>query len=162
LGHFIQAIVAPESTARRLIGRWPELSACTHNGKHILFPIDAEVIDAKVAPNKTPQESDETFMLLTVGLKRLLADISEHGILAYVETEYHGGQGGQGAMVIQDGQEIMSPEWSESDTINKALRLLGIGSTKTEDEFLMLGLGMARNNDDLLDRLTPWKPKTIA
>lgn len=56
----------------------------------------------------------------------------------------------------------MSPEWSESDTINKALRLLGIGSTKTEDEFLMLGLGMARNNDDLLDRLTPWEPKTIA
>ena len=65
-------------------------------------------------------------------------------------------------MVIQDGKEIMPPEWSESDTINKALRLLGIGSTNKEDEFLMLGLGMGRNNDDLLDRLTPWKPKTIA
>lgn len=103
LGHYIQAIVAPESTARRLIDRWPELSACTHNGKHILFPIDAELIDAKIAPNKTLQETDETFMLLTVGLRRLLAEASVDGILAYVETEYHGGQGGQGAMVIQDG-----------------------------------------------------------
>ena len=162
LGHYIQAIVAPESTARRLIDRWPELSACTHNGQHILFPIDAELIDAKIAPITTPQETDDTFMLLTVGLHRLLVDTSRGGILAYIETEYFGGQGGQGAMVIQDGQEIMPPEWSESDSINKALRLLGIGSTKTEDEFLMLGLGMARNNDDLLDRLTPWKPKTIA
>lgn len=126
MGHYIQAIVAPESTARRLLDRWPELSARTHNGHHILFPIDADLIDAKIAPDTTLQETDETFMLLTVGLRRLLAETSEDGILAYIETEYFGGQGGQGAMVIQDGQEIMPPEWSESDTINKALRLLGL------------------------------------
>jgi hypothetical protein len=162
LGHFIQTIVAPESSARRLLDRWPKLSGCTHYGQHILFPIDAELIDAKITADTTPQESDETFMLLTVGLHRLLTEISEDGILAYIETEYFGGQGGQGAMVIRDGQEIMPPEWSESDTINKALRLLGLESSNAEDEFLMLGLGMARNNEDLLDRLTPWKPKTIA
>lgn len=76
--------------------RWPELSACTHTGQHILFPIDAELIDAKIAPNTSPNETDETFMLLNVGLRRLLADVSVDGILAYVETEHHGGQGGQG------------------------------------------------------------------
>lgn len=161
MGHFIQAIVAPVSTARRLIDRWPELSACTHNGQHILFPIDSQLIDAKIGPNITPQETDQTFTLRTVELRRLLAKLSADGILAYVETEYHGGQGGQGAVVIQDGKEIMPPEWSESDTINRALRLLGVGSTNTEDEFLMLGLGMSRDNDDLLDQLTPWKPKSI-
>lgn len=162
MAHFIQAIVAPVNTAMRLIDQWPELSGCTHNGQHVLFPVDAESIDAKIASKTMPRETDETFMLLSAGLHRLLVDISEDGILAYVETEYFGGQGGQGAMVIQDGQEIMPPEWSESNTINRALRLLGIESTNSQDEFLMIGLGMARNNNDLLKRLTPWKPKIIA
>jgi hypothetical protein len=162
LGHFIHAIVAPESTARRLIERWPELSACTHNGKHILFPINAELVDAKVAPDATPQETEETFILLTAGLRRLFADVSVDGILAYIETEYHGGQGGQGGMVLKNGQEVMPPEWAGSDMINKALKLLGVRSTMTEDEFLVVGLGMARNNANLLELLMPWQPKTIA
>lgn len=145
-----------------MIDRWPELSACTHNGQHILFPLDAELIDAKIAPKLSPLLTAEPFMLLTARLRRLLVDLSMDGILAYIETEYFGGRGGQGAVVIQDGQEIMPPEWAESDTINKALRRLGIGSTNTEDEFLRLGLGQARNNNDLLAQFTPWKPKTIA
>jgi hypothetical protein len=95
-------------------------------------------------------------------MKRLLAGASVSGPLAYLETEYFGGQGGQGAVVFENGVEIMPPEWAESNTINRALRLIGVRASSSKDEFLSVGLGMARNNDDFIGRLSRWEPNEDA
>ncbi len=56
----------------------------------------------------------------------------------------------------------MAPEWAESDTINRALRLIGVRASTSQDEFLVVGLGMVRNNDDFAGGLSQWEPNEVA
>ncbi len=78
-------------------------------------------------------------MLLTAGFRGLLAELSRSGRLAYIETEYFGGTGGQGAAVYEGGAEIMPPTWAESGVINRALGLLGVGGLSTHSHSALLG-----------------------
>jgi hypothetical protein len=112
-------------------------------------------------------------MLLTDGLHDLLLDLSRFGPLAYIETEYFGGTGGQGAVVYSGREVVMGPEWHDSGPISRALGLIGVkrrpvgGRFSTlglralgligvkrcpvGDRFSALGLGAYRSNDDLID-----------
>jgi len=109
------------------------------------------VIDARIAPDTAPTETDDDFMLLTNGFRSLLRTLSNGGLLAYVETEYFGGVGGQGALVCREGNEIMPPTWQKSGTINDALKLIGLKRGSYTDEFVAVGLGLVRRNDDILE-----------
>ena len=151
MGHCIHAIVAPIETADSIAERWPELPRLDRDNGFSVFPIDAELIDDKIAPVKTPTETGDEFMLLTDGFRNLLSSISRDGQLAYVETEYFGGVGGQGALVCRDGEEIMMAAFANSGMINKALRLIGVRRGLLADEFTVAGFSEVRNNDDLLD-----------
>ena len=71
--------------------------------------------------------------------------------LAYVETEYHGGMGCQGAVVCSNGKIIMPPEHGDGPggPVSKAIRLLGLKSSlPSVDEFAEAGLDQFRSNDD--------------
>jgi hypothetical protein len=92
-------------------------------------------------------------MLLTAGFKSLLKTLSCGGQLAYVETDYFGGVGGQGALVCRDGEEIMSPTWRNYGTINKALKLIGLRRGVFADRFTVAGFAQIRANDDILGQI---------
>jgi hypothetical protein len=151
MSHCICLLVAPVAAASRISEHWPELPRLDREDGYSLFPVDAELIDAKISPDKTPQESGNEFMLLTHRFRQLLQLLSEGGELAYVETEYWAGVGGQGALVCRDGHEIMAPTWSESGTINEALMLIGVQRGRFADRFDAVGLADVRGNDDLLE-----------
>ena len=105
MGHCIHVIVAPTSTADSISEQWPELPRLDRANGFAIFPIDADLIDARIAPDKTPTETGDEFMLLTNGFRVQLRKLSLGGQLAYVETEYFGGNGGQGALVCRDGDD---------------------------------------------------------
>jgi hypothetical protein len=90
-------------------------------------------------------------MLLTDAFQDLLRELSHLGPIAYVETDYFGGIGGQGAAVYADRQVRMKPLWGESGPINRALKLLGVKRGLLRDGFSALGLGAYRSNGDLID-----------
>jgi hypothetical protein len=108
------------------------------------------LIDARIAPDETPVTTGNEFKLLTDGLRALLKTLSRDGQLAYIETDYFGGVGGQGALVCRAGEEIMSPTWQKSGAINKALKLIGLPRGILADRFAAAGFAQIRNNDDLL------------
>jgi hypothetical protein len=68
--------------------------------------------------------------------------------VAYVETEYFGGEGTQAATVWDRGATIFGPAEAEAGPINQALRRLGVERTAGEDEFDKVGLGRHRRNED--------------
>jgi len=150
MGHFIHAIVAPAETADAIAECWPELPRLDRGNGYAVFPVDAKLIDEKITPDKTPTVTGDEFMLLTDGFRRMLQSLSDGGQLAYVETEYFGGAGGQGALVYRDKEQILMPMFSESGMINKALRLIGIRRGLLADEFTVVGFAEVRNNDGLL------------
>jgi hypothetical protein len=72
------------------------------------------------------------------------------GPIAYIETEYFGGVGWQGAAVYSGGETVMVPGWRESGPIDRALRLIGVKCLLLRDRFQALGLEAYRSNDDLI------------
>jgi hypothetical protein len=150
MGHCIHAIVAARPTADVISAAWPELPRLDRDNGFAVFAVDAELIDARIAPDETPVTTGNEFKLLTDGLRALLKTLSRDGQLAYIETDYFGGVGGQGALVCRAGEEIMSPTWQKSGAIDKALKLIGLPRGILADRFAAAGFAQIRNNDDLL------------
>lgn len=111
------------------------------------LPLDDENLEKVVGP--TDDEPIGTWQYLTPSLIDLLRTASKIGGLAYVETEYFGGIGGQGAAVFLAGEITFDPQCAEQGVINKALALLGVSShPECVDAFEAIGLDRHRSNDD--------------
>lgn len=153
MGHHVQAIIVPMASADAISQAWPELPRANLNGGFVAFPVDADLIDNRIAPDVTPGTADNQLILLTNGFHEQLRILSCQSQLAYVETDYFGGVGGQGALVMRDGKEIMPPTWRTSGAINDALALIGVRRKLMRDEFDTVGLGDIRSNDDLVEMI---------
>ena len=90
-------------------------------------------------------------------LLQVVADRSGATGLAYVEAEFFGGTGEQGAVLYRNGQLEWLSEYatigraSTVTPISQALQRLGVSRGKFADEFDAAGLGRHRNMDDWLD-----------
>ena len=65
------------------------------------LPLDEHNLNKVVGPEKG--DAIAGFNYLTAGLIEVLRQCSQSGDLAYIETEYSGGDGTQGAVVFQTG-----------------------------------------------------------
>ena len=149
MGHCIQALVATPDIADHLRTTYPQLPCVSAGQGFAILPIDAGFIDS--VTEARPPESTNAFMLLTDAFQDFLRDLSRFGRVAYIETEYFGGVGGQGAAVYSGRQVIMEPEWGESGSINRALKLIGVSRRLLGDRFSALGLEAYRSNDDIVE-----------
>jgi len=91
------------------------------------------------------------FRFLDAKLVRLLIDASQIDTVAYVETEYFGGDGGEGAIVARGGKIVFGPAEGEG-SINAALQLLGAKKEGGRDEFDSIELGRFRSNEDWIEQ----------
>ena len=73
--------------------------------------------------------------------------LSLDGPVAYVETNYFGGSGDQGAVVWARHQRVFGPARAEENVIHEALALLGDEVRSSADRFEALGLGSRRSSD---------------
>jgi hypothetical protein len=80
----------------------------------------------------------------------LMAATTTGGGLAYVETEYWGGSGGQSAMACVAGRTVAGPSRSRGagGPINAALQAIGVNRTERDDAFDAIGLGHRRSMAD--------------
>ncbi|MFF5370200.1 hypothetical protein [Streptomyces sp. NPDC013187] len=95
------------------------------------------------------------FQRLPGGFEKLLADWSAAGPVAYVEAEYFGGVGEQGAAVWDGGGVVLGPLRVEEgepfapagSPVSQALRRLGVVRGADQDEFTAVGLDRRRHTD---------------
>eukprot|EP00112_Aurelia_sp_Birch-Aquarium-sp1_P007377 Seg18025.1 transcript_id=Seg18025.1/GoldUCD/mRNA.D3Y31 product="hypothetical protein" protein_id=Seg18025.1/GoldUCD/D3Y31 len=81
-----------------------------------------------------------------------LKELSRSCKVAYVETDYFGGQGSQGAVVYDEGECVYGPVENDERPISDALKLLGVETREGEyDEFEAVGLCQYRDNDDWIE-----------
>jgi hypothetical protein len=83
-----------------------------------------------------------------------LRELSRRGRVAYVEAEYHGGDGEQRS-IVWDGGGARSEAEEGSFAINSALISLGVTRTDDADPFDALGLGRHRSVDDWIESVRP-------
>lgn len=88
------------------------------------------------------------FQCLSKDAEKLAVSASAKGAIAYLETEYFGGDGAQTAIVWDEGKVVYGPCVRSEGTINAALRILGVEAKRGQDEFLTVGLGLVSSNED--------------
>lgn len=114
----------------------------------LILPVTDDGFDAIVDSQGPSEPAAEEFWRLTKALCALAQACSQFGPIAYVETDYFGGSGTQGAAAWELGKEIMAPtvSWS-TGPINTALNAIGLAPSKDLDEFETLGLHTVRRMD---------------
>jgi hypothetical protein len=89
---------------------------------------------------------------LSSSLKKTISELSASGPMAYIETDYFGGTGTQGATVYDKGQCVMSAVTAESGPVSRALAMFGVIRLPNHlDEFESAGLNRHRNNEDWIE-----------
>ena len=74
--------------------------------------------------------------------------LSGSGPVAYIETNYFGGGGDQGAIVWIGRRRAYGPKRDGSNVVSEALARLGVQRDGLQDEFDALGLGTYRSPAD--------------
>jgi hypothetical protein len=137
MGHYITGLIARREVLGRLGGAFAVQPCFALEEDMAFMPLERENLD-EVTGLHTENAMDE-FYYLTDRLIELLRSASHAGETAYIETDYHGGYGGQGAAVLRDGEIIGAPEWGEGGAINRALAKLGVTPRPGLDAFDTVG-----------------------
>jgi hypothetical protein len=149
MGHFVTGIIG-KSDILAIFARQKSLSAPVSLFAGLaLLPLRDEELDSFLPLPLTGLRKG--FNYLSDQLLGILTDLSSHDIVMYFETEYFGGIGAQGAVVMLHGRPIYGPRSAELGPINEALTLLGVEVQPPAcDEFDTVGLGRYRSTEDWL------------
>ena len=139
MSHTIQAILG----AREVLAHAAELGLTSEVqeldvGMGWIAVTDA-VLDRLTERVERTAAPDARFARLGWGLPELLVELSAHGPIAYVETEYVGRIGEQAATVYDAGRRTI-----ETCRVNEALRAVGVVARADQDEWDTVGLGANR------------------
>lgn len=155
MSHMIAAFVAERPAAEavaRAIGGAP-IFRLRHDA-FLVVPVTDDAFDAVFAARGESEPVNPEFWRLTQALAEIANECSAHGAIAYVETDYFGGAGVQGAAAWRDGRVIVPPATDEAGPINAALAAVGLMPANGCDAFDTLGLGAVRRMD-AFDDMTP-------
>jgi hypothetical protein len=168
MGHHLHAVVGPKATILEFGSRWADAARVLELEQGFaLVPLTeflhdniVELVDLK-KPDPFPG-----FELLSASVEFALRDVSRLGPIAYIETDYIGGQGFQRAIAWKQGKLLVGPFLSESfwdETgvktkppgergINRILTALGVWTRGTADPFEMIGLHKLRDTDRAFEK----------
>lgn len=144
MGHCVTAIIANLPVIENLLKTYPLVSAELRDGWH-LIPLDDEDLDSF---GFDYSQIVSGFNYLAPALFELCAEQSRTGPLVYFETDYWGGMGGQQAVAFSNGEAIPPTPMTTRNSINTALRCVGITAGDRLDEFDYMGLGKHRYCSD--------------
>ncbi|MCW1915946.1 hypothetical protein OJ996_20325 [Luteolibacter sp. GHJ8] len=143
MGHCVTALIANQNISAYLRENHSLAAVDLGKGWH-LVPLDDDDLDNLGLDFSTVLDG---FNYLSPSLRDFMIELSGLGALAYVETEYFGGEGGQAAAAFKEGRLLATPS-AEERAINRALRSIGIFAPEGLDEFDHIGLSRHRHTSD--------------
>jgi hypothetical protein len=168
MGHNVELFAGPELAITRLTARWPrtKIYRLTPKAQLLAVPLDPDSFENDPAlPGAGVAERWGDPSKATAEEIAAVAPLSAGTALAYLATNYFGGNGYQGAILWLDGACAFGPfmHWSDRGVplpltdrpINRALRGLGLERADALDEFDAFGLGNYRRYEDFMERAFP-------
>ena len=147
--HSVHLIIGKGASVTTFLQQWPAARVVDLLAGWQAIPVD-EALYAAIEARHPAATRPPGLDVSPLGLSEALAAAtSKGGSLAYVETEYFGGTGGQAATAFVDGHEVVAPQSAKgAGPINQALRRIGVTRTAADDEFDTIGLGERRTMTD--------------
>lgn len=149
VGYALEAFLAPPAVARQIAAEVGGTRAVDLYAQFALVPLGRNAVSA-LSPGDEEVMSLLTAQPLPERLADLLRRVSLQGPVAYVEADFFGGIGTQGAIVFDRGEVVFGPvvdprpvpvHPSQGRAINQALRMMGVDRGSAVDEFAALDLG---------------------
>jgi hypothetical protein len=111
---------------------------------------------APIVPEQYPLGDDEPagpgdLIYCPGSIADAAALVSRHGLVGWMESDYHAGIGESRAALWRDGAFVPMPE------VNPLLRELGVACTAGLDEWDTVGLGGLRASESAYEKATPVK-----
>jgi hypothetical protein len=113
-----------------------------------LIPFTEELFDQ--INNFETGRNIQTFEYLTTTVEDNILKIVSSKLIAYVEAEYFGGEGGQVGIIWTGGRRMAQFKYGQ-DVINAVLKHFGVIAEKDKDEFDTLGFRRHRDTADWMD-----------
>ncbi|HEU4559602.1 MAG TPA: hypothetical protein VFS20_17250 [Longimicrobium sp.] len=160
MSYVLRAIIAPEHVLSRPLAWLADSRVIALPQGMAMIPL-SRALREQYGPSERPwlyEKHGETW--LPQALVPVLEELSRHGTVAYVESEYHGGDGEQCSIVWRDGERIDAEHGSYA--VNSALGRLGVEREEGRDLFDTLGLGRQRSVEDWLEPPAPPRPGPAA
>lgn len=163
--HCIRAFIGKDEVIKHFESNWVKANAIKlPQGYSMIFLTDEfydDIIEL-INSNRGADNSD-IFECLSPSICELLQQESRLGRLAYIETEYFGGEGSQVAILFENGKIIVpacktETHWRQTgnrflkrpegeSAINIVLKQFGVYKEKNMDEFDSTRLGNYRRMD---------------
>jgi hypothetical protein len=147
MGHSLQALITKFSILRDFASEYDNAIVVNLEVQSMgLLPLSFAFLD-EIKPDEQKGEFPYTGLVrLTKHLETIILPLSNEYPIAYIQTEYFGGVGEQGAIAWHMEKIVYPPSivWGIGP-INMALKKLGVNQKDGLDEFDTLGLGKFRN-----------------
>ncbi|QGZ95049.1 hypothetical protein [Terricaulis silvestris] len=145
MGHHITGVIAKAEICRALSLKWGGRAICALEQGFGFLPLDYQNLRSVKDADVTG--AFEKFVYLTPNLVIAFSEASRECEFAYIETEYHGGAGAQGAVLFRNGAVSWGPVQGDIGPINNVLKLVGVSKGEKHDEFEAVGLVDFRSNE---------------
>lgn len=148
MGHFLKAFIGQKDSLTPIQEKYNSSKLVDLNNQISMISMTDELFDEMNKLETSPEISSFEFLTENIEKKTLeLIGIKE---LAYVESEFFGGQGGHIGLIWKNGQRDFVGDFKRS-TMNEILKKLGVIKTGTKDEFETIGLDKHRQTEDWVE-----------
>ncbi len=142
MGYQLEAIIGKEQTLGLLASGFKNAQVVALAQGMAIIPLTDELYDEIADGGEV-----DHFYKLSPGIEAWTARISAVAPIAYIEADFLGGFGTQGAVAWRDGSRALGPIHAP-DAINQTLRFFGVQVNGVRDEFEAVGLHRHRHTDD--------------
>lgn len=143
MGHCIHAIIGNHESIHKIADDWFQANEIQLPQGFGMILCTNRLLDDIAELMETENESGEPCFpeldYFDISVKELMEQYSFRTKLAYIETDYFGGNGTQSGVLYENGKVAIAPKSGEG-TINALLKELGVWRTPDKDEFDMLEL----------------------
>ncbi len=147
--HQVQAFVGARTILELIQRQFAQSCVVDLDQGLALLPLSDELYDA--IPGDLAAAPEGGFVLLAPKIVELLKQTSTYGVVGYFETNYHGGDGDQGAVLARMEAFVFGPQVGDG-SINQMLHLQGARRVGERDEFDAVGLGRYRTNPKWIEQ----------
>jgi len=145
MGYSLKAYLGKEENLNPILEKYSESKKVNLNEGISMIPMTDELFDE--INEMKPSSGISTFEFLTENIENKTIQIIENREVAYVESEFFGGQGGHIGIIWRNGKRDFLTE-SDKSSMNKILKRLGVNRTLLKDEFEKVGLAKNRHTED--------------
>lgn len=150
MGYFLQAFICKIGDADCLTNAYDKAIRVNMGQGIALIPMTEDLFD-QINDCKVSGDIGR-FMYLTENIENNILSAIGDRQFSYVEVEYHGGQGGQEAIIWQDRNRFQLLPFDHG-RINHVLKYFGVVADEGEDEFTTLGFGRHRYTQNWIEGL---------